>query len=172
MFRIILFVCKWMTGKLPHSEIRVIITGLNWQVFDDIITFFPKSHLLPVPNCKCDNMRFLQNRLLRFLSEICEVIQSAGGVAVVAHPLKYGFSNNRLMKLLDAFCAVGGDGLEVISGNQNRDKTTHLARLARKFDFAASVGSDFHRPNTPWASIGRLPALPGICRPIWSDWLS
>ena len=105
------------------------------------------------------------------LSEICEVIQSAGGVAVVAHPLKYGFSNNRLMKLLDAFCAVGGDGLEVISGNQNRDKTTHLARLARKFDFAASVGSDFHRPNTPWASIGRLPALPSICRPIWSDWL-
>ena len=106
------------------------------------------------------------------LSEICEEIQSAGGVAVAAHPLKYGFSNSRLMKLLDAFHAAGGNGLEVISGNQNRDKTTHLARLARKFDFAASVGSDFHRPNTPWASIGRLPPLPSICRPIWSDWLS
>ena len=106
------------------------------------------------------------------LSEICEEIQSAGGVAVAAHPLKYGFSNSRLMKLLDAFHAAGGNGLEVISGNQNRDKTTHLARLARKFDFDASVGSDFHRPNAPWASIGRLPALPGICRPIWSDWLS
>ena len=106
------------------------------------------------------------------LDEVCEVIQSAGGSAVVAHPLKYGFSNNRLMKLLEDFGSVGGNALEVISGNQNRDKTTHLARLARKFDFAASVGSDFHRPNTPWASIGRLPALPGICRPIWSDWLS
>jgi len=106
------------------------------------------------------------------LSEICEVIQSAGGVAVVAHPLKYGFSNKRLMELLEHFRSVGGDALEVISGNQNRDKTTHLARLARKFDFAASVGSDFHRPNAPWASIGRLPALPSICRPIWSDWMS
>ena len=105
------------------------------------------------------------------LGEICEVIQSAGGSAVLAHPLKYGFSNNRLMKLLEDFGSVGGNALEVISGNQNRDKTTHLARLARKFDFAASVGSDFHRPNAPWAAIGRLPALPGICRPIWSDWL-
>ena len=106
------------------------------------------------------------------LGEVCEVIQSAGGVTVLAHPLKYGFSNNRLIKLLEDFRSVGGDALEVISGNQNRDKTTHLARLARKFDFDASVGSDFHRPNAPWASIGRLPALPGICRPIWSDWLS
>ncbi len=106
------------------------------------------------------------------LGEVCEVIQSAGGVTVLAHPLKYGFSNNRLIKLLEDFRLVGGDALEVISGNQNRDKTTHLARLARKFDFDASVGSDFHRPNAPWASIGRLPALPGICRPIWSDWLS
>ncbi len=106
------------------------------------------------------------------LGEICEVIQSAGGSAVLAHPLKYGFSNNRLMKLLEDFGSGGGDALEVISGNQNRDKTTHLARLARKFDFAASIGSDFHRPNAPWASIGRLPALPSICRPIWADWLS
>ena len=105
------------------------------------------------------------------LGEVCEVVQSAGGSAVLAHPLKYGFSNSRLMKLLEDFGLVGGDALEVISGNQNRDKTTHLARLARKFDFAASVGSDFHRLNAPWASIGRLPALPGICRPIWSDWL-
>ena len=106
------------------------------------------------------------------LGEVCEVIRSAGGTTVLAHPLKYGFSNNRLMKLLEDFRSVGGDALEVISGNQNRDKTTHLARLARKFDFDASVGSDFHRPNAPWASIGRLPALPSICRPIWADWLN
>ena len=56
-----------------------------------------------------------------------------------------------------------------IMPEENRQE---LLRLARKFDFAASVGSDFHRLNATWASIGRLPALPGICRPIWSDWLS
>ena len=88
------------------------------------------------------------------LGEVCEVVQSAGGSVVLAHPLKYGFSNSRLMKLLEDFGLVGGDALEVISGNQNRDNTAHLARLARKFDFAASVGSDFHRLNAPWASIG------------------
>jgi hypothetical protein len=34
----------------------------------------------------------------------------------------------------------------------------------------ASAGSDYHGPENPWIDLGRLPALPPACTPIWHDW--
>ncbi|MED6341268.1 MAG: PHP domain-containing protein [Pseudomonadota bacterium] len=102
--------------------------------------------------------------------QVCGWISAAGGVAVLAHPLKYKFTLTKLRALLVAFKEAGGQGMEVISGAQTPDQTKRLATLAAQFGLHASVGSDFHQPGQPWAALGRVAALPERCLPVWSHW--
>lgn len=97
-----------------------------------------------------------------------EVIHAAGGVAVLAHPDKYGLTKTRLRSLLEAFKALGGDGLELISGRQDATTTEYLLRLSHKFDLACSMGSDFHGPEQVWCDLGCNTELPSTAVPIWS----
>lgn len=104
------------------------------------------------------------------LEEVLPWIQAAGGRAVVAHPVRYRMTRRRLLRFLDAFGAVGGDAIEVISGRQNADQTRAVADLARSFALYASVGSDFHAPGAGWSELGRIIPLPAGCVPVWADW--
>ncbi len=102
-------------------------------------------------------------------------IRAAGGQAVVAHPARYGLTRTRLLRLSGEFRELGGVGIEVVSGNHNRDEAFNFARFAREQGLLASAGSDFHGPQLslsahPWIDLGRLPALPEGCTPIWKDW--
>lgn len=104
------------------------------------------------------------------MATVVEWIRCAGGLAVVAHPARYGFTATRLSRLLDDFVSAGGRGIEVTSGNQGLDVTRTLTRLCADKGMLASCGSDFHRPARPWAEIGRCTPLPSACVPIWSAW--
>ncbi len=104
------------------------------------------------------------------LSQAVGWIHAAGGQAAIAHPARYTLSATRLRKLLEEFKACGGDGIEVVSGSHSRDDYFRLAHLATQFGLLASAGSDYHGPEQPWIELGRLPALPDGCRPIWQDW--
>ena len=104
------------------------------------------------------------------IEQVCGWIAAAGGVAVLAHPLKYKMTLTKLRSLLVAFKDVGGDGIEVISGAQRPEQTRSMAALARHFELQASIGSDFHQPGQPWAALGRIAALPEDCIPVWSSW--
>jgi hypothetical protein len=42
-----------------------------------------------------------------------------------------------------------------------------FAGLCQDFALAASSGSDYHGPENPYRDIGRLPALPDGCLPVW-----
>lgn len=95
-------------------------------------------------------------------------IKASGGVAVVAHPLHYKMTATKLRALCTDFKALGGDAIEVISGKQSPAHTQQLAQLAERFQLAASIGSDFHQPDTPWRELGRVGQLPKSCRPVWS----
>ena len=97
-------------------------------------------------------------------------ITDAGGVAVVAHPMKYNMTLTKLRALLDAFVAAGGQGLEVLTGYQDAQRINTLADLAQRYGLYASAGSDFHQPGQPWAELGRVAALPDRCNPVWSLW--
>ncbi|MGK0500313.1 MAG: putative metal-dependent phosphoesterase TrpH [Oceanicoccus sp.] len=94
-------------------------------------------------------------------------ISASGGVAVLAHPLHYKMTNTKLRALLDDFKTAGGAAIEVISGKQPTDRTAYLAGLAEQFELAASIGSDFHRPDQPWAELGQMGVLPKQCQPVW-----
>ncbi|MCG6859751.1 MAG: PHP domain-containing protein [Chromatiaceae bacterium] len=104
------------------------------------------------------------------LEEAVGWICAAGGQAVIAHPARYRFTRSKLLRLIAEFKESGGVGIEVVSGNHNRDECLYFARLARENGLLASVGSDFHGPENPWAGLGDLPALPAHCTPIWVDW--
>ena len=104
------------------------------------------------------------------MPEIISWIRQAGGIAVLAHPAKYGLTKTRLNALLDAFRQAGGQGMEVISGQQKPELTRMLARMSVQKGLLASCGSDFHQPDQPWSELGHFPALPSECRPVWEQW--
>jgi predicted metal-dependent phosphoesterase TrpH len=96
-------------------------------------------------------------------------IRAGGGMAVIAHPGRYAFNARELHLLLDAFRALGGEGIEVITGSHHPSEYGKFADLARAFGLKASRGADFHAPGEG-IDIGRLPALPHYCRPVWQGW--
>lgn len=94
------------------------------------------------------------------------IVQS-GGVAVLAHPLRYQLTSTWLGKLLTFFKASGGQAIEVVTGQYNPDEIYRLAYFANKFGLAGSVGSDFHTPENQWIELGKLAPLPSNIKPVW-----
>ncbi len=101
------------------------------------------------------------------LSQAVDWINQSGGVAVLAHPLRYKLSASWMKRLLMAFKEAGGRGIEVVIGRNNPDEIRLIADYAKRFELAGSVGSDFHNPSNPWIELGRLNALPAHIQPVW-----
>lgn len=97
-------------------------------------------------------------------------IAAAGGVAVLAHPQRYKLTGSWLRRLLGEFRAMGGAGIEVLSGTASPGDIQSSTALALRFDLLASCGSDFHGPDEAWPKLGRLPALPPGLKPVWQCW--
>lgn len=101
------------------------------------------------------------------LLQVIQWIRDANGIAVLAHPLKYKLTRTRLKRLLETFVASGGQGMEVISGQQIAQQTSEMAKLCDAYQLLASCGSDFHMPDKPWSELGRFSSLPGSLTPVW-----
>ena len=101
------------------------------------------------------------------LSQTIDWIRDAGGIAVLAHPLKYKLTNSKLKRFLDDFKKLGGQGIEVVSGRQLPYQTQYIAGLCEQKDLLASCGSDFHSPGKHWAELGKFAALPSRVTPVW-----
>jgi predicted metal-dependent phosphoesterase TrpH len=101
------------------------------------------------------------------LAQIIEWIRGAGGIAVLAHPLKYKLTRTRLRKLLADFVALGGEGLEVVSGQQTPQHTSGMVQVCVEMGLLASCGSDFHMPGKRWAELGSFSSLPPRVTPVW-----
>ncbi len=104
------------------------------------------------------------------LEEALGWIKAAGGQAVIAHPARYPFTRTKLRTLFGEFKELGGDAIEVVSGNYTKDDCLTMARHAIDFGLLGSVGSDFHGPDRFRAELGRIFALPEGVVPIWHDW--
>jgi hypothetical protein len=96
-------------------------------------------------------------------------IADAGGVAVLAHPLRYRVGRDELRAFLGEFKDRGGQGIEVACGAHTPEEVQECARLARHFGLKASVASDFHGPGESYADLGMTPPLPEDLVPIWRD---
>lgn len=104
------------------------------------------------------------------LDEATAWICGSGGQAVIAHPARYKLSNHLLEQLLNEFCELGGKGIEVVTSSHTPEQTRQFAQLASRMNLYASCGSDYHGPGESYFDLGRLPALPPECTPIWSQW--
>ena len=94
-------------------------------------------------------------------------ITQAGGIAVIAHPGRYGFTPNEEYALFSEFKAHGGLGVEVVTGSHTEAEYVRYADMAREFDLLASRGSDFHAPGESRVDLGALPYLSGTLTPVW-----
>ncbi|NOT10447.1 MAG: PHP domain-containing protein [Methylococcaceae bacterium] len=94
-------------------------------------------------------------------------ITASGGVAVLAHPLRYKLSANAMRRFLAAFKEAGGEGIEVVTGRCNADEISRAAGFAERFELTGSTGSDFHSPDNQWVELGRLAPLPQHIQPVW-----
>jgi hypothetical protein len=97
-------------------------------------------------------------------------IRASGGVAVLAHPGRYDLGRTNLGSLIADFKEYGGEAIEVVTGSHTSDQYIQFANYAREFDLLASCGSDFHGVGESYMDLGRFPALPSICKPVWHNW--
>ncbi|MCG8518690.1 MAG: PHP domain-containing protein [Pseudomonadales bacterium] len=101
------------------------------------------------------------------LEEIVGWISEAGGIAVLAHPRKYGLTGSKLRQLVADFQGAGGQAMEVATSGQQRGDLSFLAELCRGSELMASQGSDFHFPGASWCELGRFETLPSGLTPVW-----
>jgi predicted metal-dependent phosphoesterase TrpH len=94
-------------------------------------------------------------------------ITGAGGVAVIAHPARYKFTPNEEFALFTEFKALGGQGVEVVTGSHSAAEYVTYAHTAQEFGLAASRGSDFHSPTESHTELGTLPLLSSALTPVW-----
>ncbi|MBE8189662.1 MAG: PHP domain-containing protein [Candidatus Thioglobus sp.] len=102
--------------------------------------------------------------------EVIGWIHSAGGQAVLAHPLRYRMTNTKIKRLLADLSNCGCDGLEVVTGSSSTAEIALSDKWANEFNLLASAGSDYHGWQNQRIQIARLQALPNPKKAIWSDW--
>lgn len=101
------------------------------------------------------------------LKDAVSWITGAGGMAVIAHPARYKFTPNEEFALFTEFKALGGQGVEVVTGSHTVAEYAIYAEAAREFGLAASRGSDFHSPDESHTELGTLPFLPANLTSVW-----
>lgn len=84
------------------------------------------------------------------LKEGIELIHSAGGIAIWAHPHYNNLDHN-----LEEFIDSGLDGLEVFHPAHNRSVMSRYRNLAHRNNLLVSGGSDFHGPGGK-ADLGEM----------------
>lgn len=102
------------------------------------------------------------------LEEVVTWIVQAGGVAVLAHPMRYKLSAKWMNRALPVFKEAGGQGVEVVNGRASLDAIRQSQQYAIRHELYASVGSDFHAPDSPYLELGRLAPLPTGLTPVWT----
>ena len=87
-------------------------------------------------------------------TEGAQLIRDCGGVAVLAHPLQYGFDRAALEKLIQTAAAAKVTGMEIYYTGYTQSDVNKLFDLAEKYTLLPTGGSDFHGENKPGVQIG------------------
>lgn len=86
--------------------------------------------------------------------ECINLIHTAGGVAVIAHPHLYRFSPEIFPVFIDDLVKAGINGLETIYPKYSDNETIQLFELCFTYNLISTGGSDFHGTNKPNLDIG------------------
>ncbi len=83
-----------------------------------------------------------------------ELIHSAGGTAILAHPVAYKMEDDELEDLIKCLKEKGLDGMEVFYSTNSTSFTDKTKNLAHKYSLLMSGGSDHHGRTKPLISLG------------------
>lgn len=83
-----------------------------------------------------------------------ELINEAGGVAVVAHPFFINKGKPLSREVLQEFKGWGLAGIEVYHSKHNEKTSQYYMKLARELDLLVTGGSDYHGKNSPGLEMG------------------
>lgn len=86
--------------------------------------------------------------------EAIGLIHNAGGKAILAHPILYHMSDQRLRELISDCKEIGLDGIEAIYSTYQPGEERYIRKLAAEYDLKLSGGSDFHGSNKPHIQLG------------------
>ena len=101
------------------------------------------------------------------LEQAVSWIVDAGGMAIIAHPARYGFTPQQEHTLFSTFRQLGGQGVEVVTCSHTPEEIQTYRQMALDFGLYASRGSDFHSPGESRLELGLLPPLPSGLTPVW-----
>lgn len=85
------------------------------------------------------------------MEDVMDVIVSAGGLPVLAHPMKMDCDHRALVKELKE---LGLWGIEAYYSSASSEETGYFKSLAEEFSLRVTCGSDFHGPHRPEAALG------------------
>lgn len=101
--------------------------------------------------------------------ESIEIIHSGGGVAVLAHPFRYGLEKNQIKELIERLKNCGIDGVEAVYSNHQQEQEDFLKELAKENNLLISGGTDFHGATKPDIELGIGKGNMKIPLSIWTD---
>lgn len=83
-----------------------------------------------------------------------KLIRDCGGVAVLAHPLQYGYGKAELEALVKTAAEAKVTGMEILYTGYTQGDIQKLYDLAEKYTLLPTGGSDFHGDNKPGVQLG------------------
>ncbi len=88
-------------------------------------------------------------------SRIIEIIISAGGIPVLAHPALIELSNiSRFEEMMIKLKDMGLKGIEAYYPEHSKEDTSYYLNLAKKYDLLVTGGTDFHGSLKPDINMG------------------
>lgn len=78
------------------------------------------------------------------MAEAVAWVCAAGGIAALAHPMRYTLSAGARREMTAEFRAAGGQAIEVVCGGGSATHLQQAAALAHRYGLSGSVGSDSH----------------------------
>lgn len=91
-----------------------------------------------------DGMPYFMPRQHLPMGEAIRLIQAAGGVAVIAHPLEYGYDWAGVEQLIETGRQLGAVGVECHYSGYSNEDCARLEALARARGMVITGGSDYH----------------------------
>jgi len=89
--------------------------------------------------------------------EVIKWIHKAGGLAILAHPLRYRMTLTKLKKIVNELMLLGLDGLEIVNSYSRSEDIKITKMIADENKLLYSSGSDYHGWSNQTIELGGTP---------------
>lgn len=99
---------------------------------------------------------FYEKKLKLDTKYAIEMINQAGGIAVVAHPVTLNMDENKFEIFLKELIDINLGGIEGICPLHSKKDCNFYIEMAKKYNLITTAGSDFHGDNKDNVDLGNL----------------